>query len=173
MIKLEAFGNFKLLEIIDDTEGKQMKRKFYFAYGSNLDEGQMKRRCPGAKVVGVGTLQGYQLELYRHATIVPKDKEQVPGLIWSIDERDELALDRYEGAPQYYRKADIKVLTGKGEVYVPAMVYIMNEQYHDPDEIPAAGYLQTILRGYESHELPMNALDEAVLRIKERQLKRG
>lgn len=150
-----------------------MNRKFYFAYGSNLDERQMKLRCPGAKVVGVGILHGYRLEFYRHATIVPDAKKQVAGVIWSIDDKDELALDRYEGTPRYYRKADIRVLAGDGEVYVPAMVYIMNEEHHDPAEIPTVDYLQTILRGYYSHGLPLNALDDAVIRLKEHQRKQG
>ena len=38
----------------------QMK-KYYIAYGSNLNFHQMKRRCPYAYFVGKTTLKGYEL----------------------------------------------------------------------------------------------------------------
>lgn len=39
-----------------------MAKKLYVAYGSNLNKGQMKYRCPTAKYVGAGELQGYELQ---------------------------------------------------------------------------------------------------------------
>lgn len=33
----------------------------YFAYGSNLDGAQMRRRCPSARLVGAAILDGYRL----------------------------------------------------------------------------------------------------------------
>ena len=38
-----------------------MKTVLYFAYGSNLDEGQMLERCPGAKTMGHATLPNHAL----------------------------------------------------------------------------------------------------------------
>ena len=38
-----------------------MKKRLYFAYGSNCNLGQMARRCPAAKKVGPVTLDGYRL----------------------------------------------------------------------------------------------------------------
>ena len=35
--------------------------KFYVAYGSNLNTIQMKRRCPHAKIYGVGKIKDYRL----------------------------------------------------------------------------------------------------------------
>lgn len=54
-----------------------MKEKLYIAYGSNLDQRQMARRCPTAEVVCSGMLYGHEL-LFRGsqfgavATVVPK-----------------------------------------------------------------------------------------------------
>ena len=39
-------------------------KKYYIAYGSNLNVQQMKFRCPGAKVVGISVIKGYEL-LYK------------------------------------------------------------------------------------------------------------
>ena len=41
----------------------------YIAYGSNMSGEQMAVRCPGAKLVGTGILEGAQLEFYLHATV--------------------------------------------------------------------------------------------------------
>ena len=38
-----------------------MKRKYYIAYGSNLDVDQMLRRCPDALTIGRSTIDGYKL----------------------------------------------------------------------------------------------------------------
>ena len=38
-----------------------MLRKYYLAYGSNLNLEQMKKRCPSFKVIDTIDLQGYRL----------------------------------------------------------------------------------------------------------------
>ena len=55
-----------------------MKRKFYIAYGSNLNLEQMADRCPTARVVGATVLDDYQLVFQRVATIVPRPGAKVP-----------------------------------------------------------------------------------------------
>lgn len=80
-----------------------MPRKEYFAYGSNLNFGQMSYRCPEATVVGTAKLDGYELAFRRgYLTILPKEGATVEGLIWSVTEQDESHLDRYEGYPRFY-----------------------------------------------------------------------
>ncbi len=56
-----------------------MNETLYFAYGSNLDQQQMRKRCPGARVLAPGVLRGYRIAFGNHsvkrggavATIVP------------------------------------------------------------------------------------------------------
>ena len=36
-------------------------RRYYLAYGSNLNVPQMRMRCPWARVVGTAELQGWRL----------------------------------------------------------------------------------------------------------------
>lgn len=43
------------------------RRKKYIAYGSNLNLGQMARRCPTARVIGKGEIKDHEL-LFRPAS---------------------------------------------------------------------------------------------------------
>ena len=38
-----------------------MTKRYYIAYGSNLNIDQMSYRCPGAKVVGTSEIPDFQL----------------------------------------------------------------------------------------------------------------
>lgn len=38
-----------------------MEKRYYIAYGSNLNVRQMLRRCPGARVLGTAVLTGWEL----------------------------------------------------------------------------------------------------------------
>ncbi len=132
-------------------------KKLYMAYGSNLNLGQMARRCPTARVVGTAMLEGYQLLFNGVATIVPREGAVVPVGIWEIDKRCEEALDRYEGYPSLYRKETLTVEL-KGE-QVDAMVYIMNR---DRPALPAYSYYETIEDGYNDVGLDTAHLRKAI-----------
>lgn len=139
------------------------KDTLYIAYGSNLNLPQMASRCPTAKVIGTSEINGYEL-LFRGgsrgavATVEPLEDSSVPVLLWKIKPMDELALDRYEGYPNFYRKEMMDVeLAGKT---VPAMVYVMNDGR--PLGSPSDFYLNTILEGYHSAGFDTDFLDRAV-----------
>lgn len=136
---------------------EQMKK--YIAYGSNLHLGQMRRRCPTAKVVGKGEIMDYELLFRGHrdgavATVEPKVGSRVPVLIWEIGEKDERNLNFYEGYPRFYGKQDLKVQTEDGCEFI--MAYVMNAG-HDIG-LPASGYLNTILEGYRTAEFDTSML---------------
>lgn len=146
-----------------------MSRKptLYIAYGSNLNLEQMSYRCPTAEVAGTAQLQGYEM-LFRGgsvrggrgavATVEPKEDASVPVLLWNIREKDEQALDRYEGYPHFYRKEQMEVeLNGQS---VSAMVYVMNPGHELG--LPGSGYYQTIAEGYESAGFDLAVLDAAM-----------
>ena len=80
----------------------------YFAYGSNLDLPQMKRRCPSSKLISKGSLSGYRLTFNRFssgwgggvADVIQEQGSKVWGLVFEISDTDLERLDRYEG---YYK----------------------------------------------------------------------
>lgn len=120
--------------------------ELYFAYGSNLNLGQMAVRCPQAGVVGKAVLEGYELAFRRGVlTVLPKEGGRVNGLLWRINAWDELTLDRYEGYPHLYTKELLPVQTDSGPQTVVA--YVMTAPYCEKVQPPSATYLQTVLDG--------------------------
>ena len=78
--------------------------------------------------------------------------------------RDETALDRYEGFPRFYYKAELTLpITGirSGKVRTrPVFVYIMHEDR--PLGIPSQYYMKTCLDGYRSFGFDAEKLWDAV-----------
>ena len=118
----------------------------YVAYGSNMIEEQMARRCPGAKLIGTGYLPNHRLEFYLHATVerTRAHGAKVPVAVWEISKEDERNLDRYEGFPSYYIKTQRKVRMMDGsELW--GMIYLMNSLRISP---PASEYYDGIETAY-------------------------
>ena len=79
----------------------------YFAYGSNLNLFQMKRRCKDSIFLKKINLKDFSLTFrskYRAADIEPKKNSIVPGGLFDISKSDEKKLDVYEDYPILYRK---------------------------------------------------------------------
>lgn len=140
-----------------------MENKRYAAYGSNLNLRQMRHRCPGAKLCGIGTLNGYELQFRgQHnnafATVTPKAGASVPVAIWEIDWLNECALDRYEGFPSHYFKECLPIQFG-GKT-VPVMLYRMNLRAEFG--LPAPYYYATVQEGYRNCGLDVSVLEQAL-----------
>ena len=131
--------------------------KLYFAYGMNTNREEMAYRCPGARALGAARLSGYRLEFKSYATIVPDPKESVEGVLWSITETDEWALDMLEGYPEFYQK--ITVAVTQTDIKYIAMTYIMTprEQGHAPSD----SYYSMVSEGYQQFGLSQQQLLEA------------
>ena len=137
------------------TKRKIQMKKYYIAYGSNLNVRQMKFRCPGAKVVGTSVIKDYQL-LYKgsktgsYLTIEKKKGGMVPVAVWEVTADDEKRLDAYEGYPNFYYKTDMQLtvkshITGRKKK-LDAFVYIMHEERKLG--IPSYAYVRTCVQGY-------------------------
>ena len=101
----------------------------YFAYGSNLNHFQMKRRCKDSVFIKKFDLKGYKLNFrskYRAADIEKKKNTIVPGGLFEISKSDEKKLDIYEDFPILYKKMYFTYYNKK------VMTYIMlKKQYLD------------------------------------------
>jgi hypothetical protein len=146
-----------------------MRKRYYIAYGSNLNIPQMRMRCPGARIIGTSVIEDYQL-LFKgsktgsYLTIEPKAGAEVPVAVWEVTESDERNLDRYEGYPNFYYKTemtlDIKgIRTGKVRRR-DAFVYIMHEERELG--IPSGFYVKTCLEGYQSFGFDEKYLYDAI-----------
>ena len=132
-------------------------KRYYIAYGSNLNVRQMKLRCPKATILGTAKLKGWEL-LFKgsktgsYLTIEENENGSVPVVIWEVTPSDEKALDRYEGYPAFYYKKDIKlqykgIRTDKRRT-INAFAYIMHEDR--PIGVPSIYYMKTCLEGYDT-----------------------
>ena len=148
-----------------------MKKRYYIAYGSNLNIPQMQMRCPGARIIGTSAIEDYEL-LFKgsrtgsYLTIEPKAGATVPVAVWEISEQNESALDLYEGYPRFYYKAEMVLpITGikTGKVRRRRVfVYIMHEERSLG--IPHASYMAVCREGYRAFGFNQRLLTEAVQR---------
>ena len=90
---------------------------FYFAYGSNMDQTQMKERCPGATLIGPAELKGYCLAFTIFsskrqcgcADIVASQGDSVYGLLYKLSDSELATMDTFEGSPVHYHRIAVEV----------------------------------------------------------------
>ena len=118
----------------------------YFAFGSNLYQKQMKKRCKDSKYIGCHKLKGYKL-VFRHmyygggvADVERKKNGMVLGAIYKISKQDEKKLDVYEDFPHVYVKKYFKLFGRKVMFY-----YMPKKSKPIP---PSKRYLNLIIKGY-------------------------
>lgn len=143
---------------------------YCIAYGSNLDEARMKKRCPKAEPFGTTMIYGYRLLFKQsmtgaYATIEQDANCCVPALIYKMTIEDELKLDRFEGYPKYYYKREFLLpvwgFNGrKKKLRRSCIAYIMHEHrlLGEPDE----DYFDLLDSGYERWGFDKNCLVKAM-----------
>lgn len=154
------------------------KKRYYLAYGSNLNMAQMRYRCPGAVPLGTAELKNYRLVFKgsrsgSYLTIVEADEVEdgctVPVGVWAVTESDEERLDRYEGYPAFYYKTEMDItykgLLSKKERKVRAFVYIMHEDRFFG--VPSSRYMETCRQGYTDFGFDGSILTDAYRLSKE------
>ena len=129
----------------------------YFAYGSNLNHFQMKRRCKDSIFLKKINLRDFKLTFrskYRAADIEPKKNSIVPGGLFEISKSDEKKLDLYEDYPSLYKKYYFLYYGKKVMTYT--MVNKTCFRY------PTERYLNIVKRGYKDCSLDISVLKKAL-----------
>ena len=144
-------------------------KRFYIAYGSNLNVRQMRMRCPDAVIIGTAFIPDYRL-LFKgsksgnYLTIEPHSGSRVPVAVWAVSARDERNLDRYEGFPDFYYKKgfslDVKQSESRKIRKLTAFAYIMHEERKLG--MPSSLYLQTCGTGYRDFGFDLQYLLDAM-----------
>ena len=153
----------------------------YFAYGSNLDPGQMGSRCPGHRVVGLASLADHRLVFPRYsnswgggtASVQLAHGETVWGILYELTEAHLAALDEHEGfqeAGSQHNVHDREQMSvelvrpddGSFPRRVLAAIYVARPSNPSP---PSQRYLEAVLRGAEHHRLPDEYVEK--LRLQE------
>ena len=130
----------------------------YFAYGSNHNHFQMKRRCKDSKYLKKINLKNFRLTFrskYRAADIEPKKNSIVPGGLFEISKSDEKKLDIYEDYPILYKKMYFKYY------HNIVMTYIMPKK--TIFRYPTERYLNVVKQGYKDCKLDQKYLKKALV----------
>ena len=129
----------------------------YFAYGSNLNHFQMKRRCKDSVFLKKINLTNFKLTFrskYRAADIEHKNKSIVPGALFEISKSDEKKLDVYEDYPVLYKKFYFHYYGKKVMTYSMAN----KSQFMFPTE----RYFNIVKRGYQDCNLNIKFLKQGL-----------
>ena len=129
----------------------------YFAYGSNLNHFQMKRRCKDSVFLRKINLSNFRLTFrskYRAADIEPKKNSIVPGALFKISKSDEKKLDVYEDYPILYKKYYFTYYGKK------VMTYTMVKK--TSFRFPTERYLNVIKKGYKDCNLDIKYIIDAL-----------
>jgi len=134
---------------------------FYFAYGSNLNQKQMRRRCKDSRFIKKITLKNYILTFrskYGAADIEQKMGKKVYGALYNISKSDERRLDIYEEYPTLYKKMYFKHNNKL------IMTYLMEKKTKRTS--PTFQYLGLIKQGYTDCRINKKSLNAALLHTK-------
>ena len=124
----------------------------YFAYGSNMQRGAMRARCPSARALGPAALEGYKffVGVDGWGSVKPARGATVHGVLWRLTPRDIAALHAYELLHKgLYKVRHLPVRMGSRRL--PAMVYLLRRR--SPGQ-PKPGYAEMIAASAREWQLP-------------------
>jgi gamma-glutamylcyclotransferase (GGCT)/AIG2-like uncharacterized protein YtfP len=152
----------------------------YFAYGSNLNETDLRDWCarhdpplpyPLGETIGRAWLPDHQLVFDNRsdsrecgvANVVPRRGFAVPGVVFDVDEAGRKTLSRKEDAPGFYREGDvIALLEDPSGATDPdaCMTYLAppTGEFEKADH----RYESVVRAGYAAHGLPLAFLENAL-----------
>lgn len=138
---------------------------FYFAYGSNMSEAQIEKRCPYARFISAALLPDYQLSFRKsssayYASVDKAMGSHVPVIVWALTPNDFEKLDRCEGVgnPECYVREKATVLVGSKKV--SGEIYVLSEAR--PFGKPESKYTDTMLAAYAAFGFPVRIIDDAL-----------
>ena len=140
-----------------------MSNRVFAAYGVGVNRNEMAKHCPTTKLIGSAELKNYRLSFHGSkagavATIEKAKSGSVPALLWEISPQDEIALERWIGVPELYRKATIKIRRDGSPLDVLIYILISGK----PQNKPSAFYYSTLLEGYRAAGFDADILKAAV-----------
>lgn len=147
----------------------------HFAYGSNMDWGQMRERCPSARFVGIAQLRDHRLAFTRKSTrrgcgvadALRDPAGKVWGVVYEISDLDVARLDSREGYQpgrdknSYWRRECMVFLGGADDGPLKVWAYFAEPQPSPP--LPNEAYKNLILTGARHWRLPEEYIQELEL----------
>ncbi len=146
----------------------------YFAYGSNMDWCQMRKRCPSAQFLSVALLRDHRLAFTRYspsrecgvADAVAEEGPKVWGVVYQIPDTEIAMLDKCEGFTPGRKREENDYVREERHVYrdgdekQPLLVHAYFANRQDNPPLPSTKYKQLIVEGAEYWHLPCTYVDE-------------
>jgi len=124
----------------------------YFAYGSNMSSKRLTERGVNFLSSEKGILKGYKFIINKKsqkmpdigfANIIKDDTSEVEGIIYEINEKDLLLLDKFEGVKSNHYRRENHIINNK-----ECVVYIANDSWTTKEELQTTEeYKNYILEG--------------------------
>ena len=132
---------------------------YYFAYGSNLSEKQIRKRCPDSRLIEKAVLKRYRFDFRAYseswkccvADIVQDEKKEVWGLIYEVNDNNLRNLYTHEGHPTFYKRVKVKVINEQGE---GKEVFVYEVVHKKPFIKPSKKYINIIKDAAKQHKFP-------------------
>jgi gamma-glutamylcyclotransferase len=140
----------------------------YFAYGSNMLEQRLHKRCKSANLRGVASATDWLLTFSKRsrddsgkATIHKVTGNWLFGVVYDLDESDLPKLDRFEGVGNGYDRAnDFLVHMEGSDELLRTVTYMADLTHTDRTLRPYDWYLDLVLAGARQHSLPAEYVNE-------------
>ncbi len=140
---------------------------YYFAYGSNMNLSQMRRRCPNSIFICRARLIGYKFVFDgcsknrkgAVANIVKSEKEFVWGGVFKITNQCLVNLDKYEEYHRSYQREILEVIDDEGKRY-EALVYLREPKILGK---PSEKYRQIVLDGAKDVGIPEDYINTYIM----------
>jgi cation transport regulator ChaC len=147
---------------------------YYFAYGSNLDKNDLKKKyeekklpIPDWKLIGMASLENYEITFNYYsctrgagaANIIEKKGSVVYGFLFKVSDEELEFLRIKEGCPDSYEEIKVDVKSGM-KVYSNVITYKVTKNkeldHHVP---PSKSYLQLIIENGKNYGFPEDYLN--------------
>jgi gamma-glutamylcyclotransferase (GGCT)/AIG2-like uncharacterized protein YtfP len=126
----------------------------YFAYGANIVQVDMARRCPAAREIGTAVLPGWRFLVASggYSTIVPDEQARVVGVLWSLTPACERKLDEFEEIDSGLFRRESIIVAGE-----PTLVYLATDTALGR---PRIGYLEAVIAAAQARGFPADYVEE-------------
>lgn len=134
----------------------------YFAYGSNMCTGRLRRRVPSAAFVCIARLTGHVFRFHKRSTDgsakgdalqTNNPLDVVWGVIFDIADQEKTVLDNAEGLGVGYLEKNVTV-TDDARNEHPSSIYCADPGYLDATRRPYSWYKRFVIDGARQHALP-------------------
>jgi gamma-glutamylcyclotransferase (GGCT)/AIG2-like uncharacterized protein YtfP len=139
----------------------------YFAYGSNMCTGRLRRRISSATFVCIAKLAKHSFRFHKRSTDgsakgdafqTGNPTDIVWGVIFNINKGQKLALDEAEGLGVGYEEEAATVLDQSGQEH-RVVLYVADANSIDSALHPYSWYKRFVVDGARQHGLPNEYVD--------------